>query len=294
MTLLEEEICAQLVQVEAPRVRNELKKVVHGWLSRESVQDLHSIRVLLDRNCAFFVRFLRLICVIHLLLYVAKRALFAIDKDAGKLTPLCLGHFVPWLLLHQVKDFISHIEHQIDNCRSNFDIDFTLSHLIQLFYGLILLSLIFNLDFTLSFSTLSLNPGLFFHLFIFSIPLRLDLQSFSASLIGQYLLAFGLAFSSVGCILLLFLLFEQLLNQLVLLLLLGKECLGLGLVNGKLSTPAFTFLSCEIALLFGLFDLIHGGWEGKVLYLPRRYASLLLLLLDSIIDVRDGLDSEFL
>ena len=78
-------------------------------------------------------------------------------------------------------------------------------------------------------------------------------------------------------------------------MLLGIETgLDRGLVDGKFTPTAFTFLTCEVALLLRLLDLIHSGWEGKVLYLAGRNSLFFFLALDRIIDVDICVDSELL
>ena len=66
------------------------------------------------------------------------------------------------------------------------------------------------------------------------------------------------------------LLLEKFLNEYVFFFIFVETLLGVDLVDSEFSTPAFTLLTREIALLFCLFYLVHCGREGKVLDLAWR------------------------
>lgn len=74
-------------------------------------------------------------------------------------------------------------------------------------------------------------------------------------------------------------------DERVLLLLLVEARLRISLVNGKFTATTLALFACEIRLLLGLFDLVHGGREGEVLDLARWDSLFLFLTLDSVVHV---------
>ena len=108
------------------------------------------------------------------------------------------------------------------------------------------------------------------------------------------MLAFDQTFVGIGVILLFFLLREQFLNEHIFCFLLVEAPLGSLLVDGKLASSTLALFAREVALLFRLFDLIHRGWERKVLDLTRWDALFLLLAFDSVVNIDISLNSELL
>ena len=158
----------------------------------------------------------------------------------------------------------------------------------------VLLFLAFNLDLAISFTRLGLQLVLLLHLFALGVAFSLSFLSFALALLKKHVFALSEALVSIGVIVLVTLLLEQLLNQHVFLLLFIKAPLCLLLVNSELSSSTLTFLTSEIALLLGLLDFIHRGGEGEVLNLSGWDALLLFLLLDSVLHIHIGVDTQLL
>ena len=193
-----------------------------------------------------------------------------------------------------IKGLISQVHDQINDARSNLDVNSALGQFCRSVDLFILLLLLLDLNFALSFTTLGLKLALLLHLFILSVSLCLSLHSSLLPAFKEHLLALSESLISICVVLLLFLLLHQLLNEHVLLLLLVKSLLSLGLVNGKLASSAFSLLAGEVTLLLGLLDLIHGSRETKVLDLAGRDALLFLHALDGIFHVHIAIDAQLL
>ena len=131
----------------------------------------------------------------------------------------------------------------------------------------ILLFLGFNLHFAFSFPSLSLNFALSLHLTILGVSSRLNFHRLRFTSFKEHVLALSHPLISVGIVLLLLLLLEQLLNEHVLLFLLVKPLLRLGLVHSQFASTALPLLPREVTLLLSLLDLVHSGGEREV---PQR------------------------
>jgi hypothetical protein len=57
---------------------------------------------------------------------------------------------------------------------------------------------------------------------------------------------------------------------------------------------SLTLFASEVSILFGFFDLVHGGSVREVLNLARRDSFFLLLLLDGVVHVDVLLDTQLL
>ena len=154
--------------------------------------------------------------------------------------------------------------------------------------------LLLDLDLTLSLPGLGLDLALLLHLLVLDLAFALHLESLHPALTCLHLLALAHTTVVVSLVLLVLLLFEKLLNQHVLFLLLIKPLLSVFLVDSQLSSTSLTLLASEVTLLLSLLDLVHGRGEGEILNLTRWDTLLLLLSLDGVIHIDILLNTKLL
>ena len=119
-------------------------------------------------------------------------------------------------------------------------------------------------------------------------------MSLGLPLLCQHLLTLSQSFVRIRIILFLLLLLKKLLNKHVLLFLLIKALLGVGLVDGELSSPTLPLFPSKVTLFLCFLYFVHRGREGEVLDLARRDALLLFHALYRIIHVNVLLNSQLL
>ena len=103
-------------------------------------------------KCALFFTFLHLVSVHNLFLEVAEGAFLAICENLAEFSPLGLAQLLARISLLRVVDFICHVHDQVDDSRSDLNVDPSFGQFGRAGDSSILFLLLLQVKLTLGFS----------------------------------------------------------------------------------------------------------------------------------------------